>query len=72
MRLLWKAKPNGEQRASSDLAVTKAIFESTIRVGQASLQFYDGLLFTLYPSWSEGSEAPKVFLCLLFPFPQTP
>jgi hypothetical protein len=34
--IVVETKPNGVQRASGDLAVTKAILESTIRVGQAS------------------------------------
>jgi len=44
------AMPHDEHRASSNLAVTKAIFyqfESPIRFGRPSLQFSDGL-FALY------------------------
>ena len=65
MRFLQKAKPNDEYRASSDLAVTKAIFES--QVEQASLQFYDGLLATLFTSWPGASQAPKVFFASITP-----
>ena len=59
MRLLQKAKPNGKQRASSDLAVTKAIsykFESPPRMGKLHSNFYEGLLIAAYAFFIAARE----------------